>query len=190
MRRVAVMSAAAALLAVAGCSGGGEAQSTDGATTLSPTSTAPTTPTETGPTATVEQYASIVAKNTTDMRKMFRDLENPQHCLWGVGLPDVRPGYGTCGLQITTMSYVAGSLALSLQGAQKETAPAYIGAPPPEIEGIVTDTIATAQSLRAASSRAEDCAFDLKTGCNARLVTFHRAMGAMEDQVAAWQPYL
>jgi hypothetical protein len=146
----------------------------------------PTSSTSSSKSATNEQYASIVAKNTDKLSAVMRDLTNASHCDWSGLYPlDVRPGYLTCGIQITTVSLMAQTLDNYLKTASRQIGPA-----PSEVSALVDDTMNAARDIASTGDTADDCALEQGPGCSRKLFAFSDAMRHMQDELAAWRPYM
>jgi uncharacterized membrane protein len=138
-----------------------------------PTATTPLTPSPTGKVATIGQYAGIVNKSIVDIRESWSYYE--RICL------EVEPRSVACSLRLLSFDPEAQILILSLTGAAKPGVPAYIGAPPAEIERLVADTLAAAQGVLNALPEDKAHGDDLP-------VFF--AMSRLLDAFDRWQPYL
>lgn len=103
------------------------------------TSTPAPAATSTAPTATVGQYAGLVNASMTDIRSTWADYDR------GCWLRPTKPA--ACPIRVLTLGVSAQGLTFKLRGAAKPGVPAYIGAPPAEIERLVADTDAAAQKL-------------------------------------------
>jgi len=102
------------------------------------TETSPTAEPTSPDTATVGQYAGLVNAEATDLRETWAYFEE---CSLDEDLSVA------CVLRILSLDMQAQLLVLVLDGAMKPGVPAYIGAPPPEIEALVADTREAAQAL-------------------------------------------
>lgn len=139
-------------------------------------------------TATVNQYASIIAKNG-DLAKQIEAMDD---CDWlGRGSLDYDPQSIVCTVGVLTMSYQSMTLSLSLTSAQDSTAPAFIGAPPAEIETLVADTVTAADALAEVATATNDAKCEYKgTGkCSRLRADTWSAMSDLERELAGWRPY-
>jgi hypothetical protein len=85
------------------------------------------------PTATVQQYASVVARS----QDLVAHLDEMGACNWTGPGPIGEPGDLTCGLGKLQMEYQAATLRLSLRNAADPEGPkGYIGAPPAELASL------------------------------------------------------
>lgn len=185
-----------AMIALAGCGGSGSdsagssaAPSTHATKAAASASSSPVKKTAT---ATVTQYASIIAKNKFNLNKSLTELQGPD-CVWSApGHVDVREGYFTCSVGSLTVGMEAEILSLELETANKPDALAgYIGPPPPEIKTLVKDTKAQADQLGSTSRKAQTCTkAPLGSNCEDKLFKFSADMSFMQEQLAAWDPYL
>lgn len=156
------------------------------ASTAAPTES--TTPTPEVDTATVEQYASIVAKNQ-DLKKQIGTMSD---CDWlGSGSLDADPASIVCQAGVLTLSFQAGTLSTSLKSAQKPGVPAFIGSPPAEIEALVADTVSASDALEKAAAAANKagCEQTAAGKCAALRIDVMQAMGDLERELYAWEPY-
>jgi len=102
--------------------------------------TTPTaSPSPTVQTATIGQYAGLVNASNSDIRESWSGYE--RNCLLRA------TPLATCPVVILTLGITAQGLMFKLRGAAKPGVPAYIGAPPAEIERLVADTDTAAQKL-------------------------------------------
>lgn len=139
--------------------------------------------------ATVEQYASIIARNG----ELRDDLDEMAGCDWlGSGSLDYDPELIVCQVGLFGLTMTSDTLAISLEGAAKEGVPAYIGAPPKEIEQLVAETIESANALTAAATAANDadCAQVGSGQCSSLRSGTMRAIANLERTIDAWAPYL
>lgn len=182
-----LITALAALLLMAGCgeSASGDTKVDDSKNTASSSPTTDETPLTT---ATVQQYASIVARNS-DLRGQLRDMSD---CNWfGMGRLD-RPGYLVCSVGMLTMSYLTGTLASSLTVAAESGSAEYIGAPPQEIESLVDETATTARTLSTAAAKADKkgCGETGRGQCMGLRIDVWQAQNDLKQALQAWGPYL
>ena len=154
--------------------------------TQTPTEATSATPEE--DTATVEQYASIVAKNQ-DLKKQIGTMSD---CDWlGSGALDADPASIVCQAGVLTLSFQAETLSTSLKSAQKPGVPAFIGPPPDEIEPLVADTVSASDALAKSASAANKagCEQSAAGKCTALRVDVMQAMSDLKRELYAWEPY-
>lgn len=188
-RSIAV-GAAAALLA--SCSSSVTTEGTSASTSSSSISSSSeaASATSTGQTASVQQYASLVAQQKPDLLDYIDQLTGGD-CDWtSPGSVSVDPSSVTCWVVPLTVSYSASTLSLKLKGAQKPGVPAYIGAVPDELKGIVEDTIAAADKLDPDKATAvQNCVKTAGPDCTTTLFDFQYNLRELKSQLAAWSPY-
>jgi hypothetical protein len=127
----------------------------------------------TGQVATVGQYAGVVNAAAGDYAETWSEFSI--QCLVPPTLDDP-----LCQLKMLGLDANANTIALSLTGAAKPGVPAYIGAPPAEIEKLVADTTAAAQVVA-------DVITDDTTANPGELFA---AGNRLEDVLERWEPYL
>jgi hypothetical protein len=179
----------ALLLLASGCAGGSEIGAVAGEQPSRSTAAETPSPSEdVVPAATVAQYASIVAKNS-DISELLDRLEG---CDWIGDGPLDQPGSIVCMAGIPTLEYSSSTLAVSLESAGKDGVPAYIGAPPAEIESLVTETIAVAQEVSKVARKAgnADCSESPRGRCFNLRIDVWKGLGELDRQLDAWGPYL
>jgi hypothetical protein len=98
-------------------------------------------PSATEQVATVRQYASAVSPPIKSLRKTWAGYDAN-----GCGVKN-DPTDLACGLAPTTLNMETQTLVLTMIGAAKPGAPAYIGKPPAELEKLILDTVDAAQGL-------------------------------------------
>lgn len=192
MKRMTAMAFTTLTVIAAGCGGGGDESSPPVASPTTSEVSTPTTPAETTPTidyATTQQYASIVASNALELNKYIDTLNGPKCTLVVPGQVDLVSGSIVCAGTIIIVGLKGMTLQLSLTGAMKPSAPAFIGPPPPEIASLVDETVEAAKSLGEASDAAQPCAYAAKPGCDVKLFELGSAMSAMQTKLAGWGPY-
>ncbi len=171
----------------AACGSDDTAEKTDTTPSAEPSETAVEEPDEVA--ATVNQYASIVAKNEADLREQLTTMGE---CDWSsAGSLDPEPNGIVCAMGLLTLSYGAQAMSVSLEGAQKPDAPGYVGAVPSEIELLVADTIESSTTLAEAAKAANDdrCALTGDGKCMDLRNQTWLAMDDVEGQLDAWGPY-
>lgn len=176
VKRVAITIAAVVLLV--GCGSDQEAARTVSETTTPAASMASPTPTPTPSTATKEQYASIVAETASQLRE---SIEAVSDCTTTSDPLEV-----LCGAQVYALSLQATTLALGLEGAQKEGVPAYIGPPPAELADLVAKTEADANALAEKASALHECE---EASCFSPSLEYGLASLRMLSRLDAWAPY-
>ena len=128
---------------------------------------------------------------TSELSKTLKELLDSGHCDWtGFGPVDVRAGYATCGIQILSVSLEAQTLSLSLQSAGKKSSNVYIGPPSDELAPLIEATQRAASEVKRTANKAQGCALDPPPSYTAKLFAFSSAMSHMQDQIAAWKPYM
>lgn len=180
MLKSLVAAAIASLLLAAGC--GGEESGARAGANSTPASSGD------GETATVQQYASIVAR-VSDLDQQLRTLDN---CNWmGSGSLD-RPGSIVCQAGLYVLYLDALNLATRLGDAQNAGTKQYFGAPPEEIADLVDETVSDANALKKAAKAANDAkCYDSGAGrCLTLRGDVFQAMAPMESTLDAWEPYL
>jgi hypothetical protein len=165
---------ALAVLLLAGATAAIMSATRTGAPVAAPTAATSAAASPTGKTATIGQYAGLVNGSISDMRDSWRDYDG--RCML------VDPKSGFCALTALTIETEAYTLTLKLSGAAKQGVPAYIGAPPAEVERLVADTLTAAQRVRDVLHDE-----DPKTVDDVGLL---HAMGALLEMFNRWQPYL
>ena len=145
-------------------------------------------PTEEGRrTATVQQYASVVARST-DLSENIATMET---CDWfSRGALDL-PGSIACMGRLAAMEMSAWTLADNLERAANEDLATFIGTPPVEIARLVSATNTKANDLSQAAKVAadSDCAVVGTGGCLALRASVFKAMGALSAELDGWKPY-
>lgn len=92
-----------------------------------------------------------------------------------------------CKTYLLTMGYTAQTVGLVISGGLKEGVPAYIGAPPAEIAGLVDETRQAAEDAGALADTArEACPGD---DCVGAAFQFERAWGDLVTAFNKWEPY-
>lgn len=137
--------------------------------------------------ATVEQYASIVAK------RQPKSIGQTEDCNWfGRGGLDWDPTSMQCSLGLLGLETEAAILQLELTGASDEDSGLYIGAVPDEIETLADDTIDASTKLRKAASQAnkQDCGLSGTGVCVSLRADVLTAAGDLSSEIDAWAPYL
>ena len=145
-------------------------------------------PTEEGRrTATVQQYASVVARSTA----VADNIAVMETCDWfSRGALDP-PGSIVCMASLFAMEMRAFTLADNLERAANEDLTTFIGTPPVEIARLVSATNTKANDLYQAARVAgdSDCA-EVGTGdCLALRASVFKAMGALSAELDGWKPY-
>ena len=171
--------AATTVLALTGCGGGSARTAAAGTTsTRSPTSTTSTSAEANAPAATVEQYASIIAKERADISEAADTLKpcaiDQSGFVCVITLMSV-------GLEAQTLDIELGGASIDGPGNQL-----YIGPPPVELAKLVADTRAAAQDVQTKADAYDAC----KRSCGDEFAQAYFAANDLNDQVAAWEPYL
>jgi hypothetical protein len=182
MKRLVVMSIAAALLV--GACGGGSSKTADPASTSSTSTTIKT--------ATTEQIASIVAKQDADIRSAVARAESCQF------LDDRR-----CDLigllAIQELGSLAKSLQLTLDNADdvRPNNGLFVGAIPAELKSLVASTLDTDGALVAAVDDfiAKDClpkagVKNTSAPCGGAALLIHFHASSLINDLDGWRPYL
>ena len=182
--------AAAVLFALAGCS---EMREPPPASEQRAGSTTDSTQTKPVDYATVDEYASIVAPVSGEIRTRAAGLDSD--CSWvSPGSVSIDPYLVTCSLEPVSISYQARALSRSLDGAADRHVAAYVGAPPNQIAGLVKDTKVTtkvfARSVRALDHTTYDCIVTDGPDCLQLLTEFSTAKDDLVAQLDAWDAYL
>ena len=174
--------------AVAACGSEGSADASTESPSASDSTSAESSEEPVEQTATVNQYASIIAKNG-DLAKQIEAMDD---CDWlGRGSLDYDPQSIVCTVGVLTMSYQSMTLSLSLTSAQDSTAPAFIGAPPAGIETLVADTVTAADALAEVATATNDAKCEYRgTGkCSRLRADTWSAMSDLGRELAGWSPY-
>lgn len=158
------------------------------ASVSSSTASGSSTSADSEPAATTAQYASLVAKQRATLDKHLEEMLGAD-CDWSSPGQVDRPGLVVCTMGTLGMEWGAETLNLVLEGAQKPGVPAYVGAPPAEIQTLVTDTVTASTTLVKAAKAADDCVTTDGPDCMSKLLAFSFAMTGMQGQLAAWDPY-
>jgi hypothetical protein len=193
MRRCTVFASLAAVAALTGVTACGSDSDTAGETSTTAPAAASTTTSHTAATtasvattttalvATTSQYGSIVAQYDTDL---LTALDESQPCIFRDVDCDVPAALSTYRLSIQ-----AKTLVLALEGAAKPGVPAYIGAPPAELQHLYDETITNAREVGDAAEQVAQCGAypdpcdDKATGS---LLLF---AGQLESTLKGWRPY-
>jgi hypothetical protein len=174
-------------LTLAACGGGDD--STEPATAAStPAATTPAATTEASE-ATVEQYASLVAKNEAEWRATAADIDDT--C--------TDPGAVViCATKYLTAGFQAEAFRIELSAAHDPECQAnpqcslYLGEVPTEIAGLVATTEAAAEDYAAAQQAwaATGCADPMDSACDAGKAFIMRlTLDQLTQQFDAWKPY-
>lgn len=162
-----------AVLALTACSSGSAGVSS------SPTETP--TPTPTAAAASVNQWASAIAK-------LKQDYDNATSKWQGATCSSlaVADGAVDCLAMMTTMTYVAQTTQITLDGLQQKGGPTYLGGAPNEVSMLLKDTTAAAAAASSAGTELA-CPGDQ---CVTTSFQFERAWDDLGEQFAGWAPYL
>jgi hypothetical protein len=172
-------------LAACGGGGGGTEPATVGTTSTVTTPAATTGASE----ATVEQYASLVAKNEGAWRETVADVDD--NCTD----PDA---VATCAANYITAGFQAEAFRIELSAAHDPECQAnpqcslYVGEVPTEIAGLVAITEAAAEDYVAAQQAwsATGCADPMDSACDAGEAFMMRlTLDRLIQQFDAWKPY-
>ena len=180
MRRILAISASAvALTALVAC-GGAKTSSTQ-ETVVTSVSPSPTLNTNVG---SVADYKSVAQPFVADIEEKIESL-NEYNCF---NLPSASEAT-FCGAYGTSTGYVARTIELSLQGAMKPSAPAYIGDLPPELETVMNKTLESAKNAAEAAESYSDSDCPDGEGCLALGMELERELDALHDQLVSWGNY-
>lgn len=176
MRTPLVVSAAIAVLALSGCSGG---TATEAAGSPSPPASASASA---GP--TVEEFGSIISENRRDVDEWLEKWD--EHTCSPLSVGDGDP---LCEAHLVAGGYTAEAVKLSLQGATSTQSLVHIGDPPDEIKQLWLETEQAASAAADAGDEIpDDCA--AASDCVGKVGDFVTAFEDVQSKFDSWDPYL
>jgi hypothetical protein len=144
---------------------------------------AATSTSDSAPTASVEDFAAVVAEHHADWDKTVTDLE--ALCLDPATVP-------ACHLTYMTVSLKAETIRLALSTVHKPDAPGYVGAPPEEIEDLLTETESAADAASVAANdlvEAAGCDDPFADTCIEQRFAADGAIDDLSGKLDAWTAY-
>lgn len=165
------------------------APATTAATT---TSTVATTTSSTRPTATVQQVASVLAREIPDWKSAVEGIGDCRLEIL-IGRCDVAQG-----ISYITAATIAGTIKTVLFAVDYPKAKSYIGDIPQELKALVTETMTKAEAVQRAGGQfdSENCAAGVQGGAKAGEIAcgsklpLDQAIRDFDDVLQGWTPYL
>lgn len=140
-------------------------------------------PAPTEESASVEQWASLVARE----RNAYDDVQEP----WEEAIcspTTAARGAVDCQAMMLTMGLVGDTASITFWEATDPGAEAYMGVPPLEIAELVTNTAIAADEVSGMGIDVDmDC---FASDCVSEAFDLHRAWSALGEMYSAWEPYL
>lgn len=177
MKKPLAVLSAALILALTGCSDNPGAEITPSAAVSTPAvSPSPET-------ASVRDYLAALTPSMRTVDEWLDEWKDSGCSASGIN-DDV-----FCGINITTAGWSGGGIESTINSAAQTASSAYIGAPPPELEGILGKTKATAQNISSEAKKwdAADCPGN--DGCVGYAFNVWRGMGDLSDHFASMEVY-
>ena len=148
----------------------------------------PTASAQPADSSTVEQWASLIARQQADWEDWSKDWDRDCNAIYASS-----EAGALCRLQLMSAMYMSQTTAIEYQLATTSGKKGFIAAnPPAEISGLFAETREAAQAAQQ-SAEAWDgagCSLEVTDECGGLTVAFDRAIDDLTDAFVGWTPYM